>query len=90
MRAINRLQQMAVNLLELPKDAIVDVPRITLIGGLQAVVENHTGIIEFTDIRIRLAHQSGEIHILGSRLMIKIIQPGEIVVEGTIEAIKYA
>ena len=32
----------------------MDLPRITLIGNLQLFVENHKGIIEYSDSRIRI------------------------------------
>lgn len=89
MRAFNRLQNLAANLLELPKDAIYDVPRITLVGGLQILIENHTGILEFQESRIRLAHPKGEVQVMGRRLIIKYIQPREILIEGEINGIKY-
>lgn len=89
MRAINRLQQLAANLLEIPKDAVYDVPRITLVGGLQVLIENHRGIIEFTDVRIRLGHAKGEMQIVGKRLIIKNMQPSEILIEGEIKGITY-
>lgn len=89
MRAINRLQELAANLLEIPKDAVYDVPRITLVGGLQILIENHKGILEFTDSRIRLAHAAGEIHVVGTRLIIRNIQPNEILIEGDIKGISY-
>ncbi|GAX91518.1 sporulation protein YqfC [Effusibacillus lacus] len=90
MQAFNRFKNLAANLLELPKDAIYDVPRITLMGGLQLVVENHTGILEFHNSRIRLAHSTGVLVITGKNLMIKNIQPKEILVEGEIKGIQFA
>jgi sporulation protein YqfC len=88
-RAINRLQQLAANLLEIPKDAVYDVPRLTLVGGLQILIENHKGILEFTDSQIRLAHATGELHVVGKRLIIRNIQPNEILIEGEIKGITY-
>lgn len=88
MRAFERLQNLAANLLDLPKDAIYDVPRLTLVGGLQVFVENCAGILEFHDTRIRLAHSRGVLHITGKRLMIRYIQPREILIEGEIDGIK--
>ncbi|WP_380025875.1 sporulation protein YqfC [Effusibacillus consociatus] len=89
MRAFERLQNLAANLLELPKDAIYDVPRITLIGGLQVFIENHTGILEFDHSRIRLSHTKGELQVTGKRLVIKYIQPREILIEGEINGVKF-
>lgn len=89
MRAFDKLKNAAADLLELPKDVFHDVPRVTLVGGLQLFVENHLGILEFSESRIRLAHSGGELQILGKRLLIRYIQPREMLVEGDISEIKW-
>ncbi|BCJ86223.1 sporulation protein YqfC [Effusibacillus dendaii] len=87
MRAFQRVKTYAANLLEMPKDVIYDVPRITLFGGMQISIENHTGILEFKDTMIRLSHSQGELRVTGRRLTIKHILPSEIVIEGEIRGI---
>lgn len=77
------------DLLELPKDIMLDLPRITLIGNLQLYIENHKGIIEYTSQRIRVNTKSGTIRITGKNLTIKIIIAEEIVICGNIENIEF-
>jgi len=80
---------MAADMLDVPKDSILDVPRITLIGGLQLYVENYRGVMEFRDDLLRLALSQGELHVYGKSLVVKSIFPAEVVIEGNISGIKY-
>jgi sporulation protein YqfC len=83
------VKKLAADMLEVPKDSVLNVPRITLIGGLQLYVENFQSVIEFRDDLLRLALSKGELHVFGERLVIKTILPTEVVIEGTISGIKY-
>jgi sporulation protein YqfC len=84
-----RVKKMAAEMLDVPKDSVLDVPRITLIGGLQLYVENYRGIVEFRDDLLRLALSEGQLHVNGKELVIKQIFPTEVVIEGSISGIKY-
>ncbi|MCX7570823.1 sporulation protein YqfC [Tumebacillus sp. DT12] len=84
-----RVKKMAADMLDVPKDSILDVPRITLIGGLQLYVENYRGVMEFRDDLLRLALSQGELHVYGKSLVVKSIFPAEVVIEGNISGIKY-
>lgn len=84
-----RVKKMAADLLDVPKDSLLNVPRITLIGGLQLYVENYRGVVEFRDDLLRLALSKGQLHVLGNQLVIKTIFPTEVVIEGNISGIHY-
>lgn len=74
--------------LELPKDLMLDLPRITLLGNLQLIIENHRGIIEYTKERIRISTSLGELLIDGEGLILRNIFPDEIAVDGKITSLK--
>jgi sporulation protein YqfC len=80
---------MAVELLELPKDALLDVPRVTLIGGLQAYVENFQSVVQFSDKQLRLQLTKGQLVIQGTTLEIKRIMGDQVMIEGNIDLIQY-
>lgn len=84
-----RVKKMAAEMLDVPKDSVLDLPRITLIGGLQVFVENYRGVIEFRDDLLRLRLTQGELQVYGKELMLKTIFPTEVVIEGSISGIKY-
>ncbi|NLM51535.1 MAG: sporulation protein YqfC [Firmicutes bacterium] len=76
-------------MLELPQEIILNLPRITLIGNLQCYIENHHGIIEYTTERIRLALNLGELIVSGKDLTIRYLANEEIAIAGTIEKLQY-
>lgn len=76
-------------LLELPKDIMLDLPRITLLGNLQLYIENHKGIIEYTKVKIRVNTREGVLRIMGNDLLIKNIVSEEIIICGKIHSIEF-
>ncbi len=86
---INKLKRNTSEILELPKDIVLDLPKITLIGNLEMSVENHKGIIEYTDEKIRISIKDGILIILGQELSIKTILDEEIKIKGKIDSIEF-
>jgi len=70
--------------LELPKEIVLDVPKITMIGNSNFVVENHKGIIEYGDNRIKINTGKGLMKIQGNGLSIREITLENIIVTGKI------
>lgn len=81
-------QQMS-EFLEIPNDVMLDLPRIVLMGNLQAFIENHRGILEYTPEAVRIAIVEGELEITGEKLILRNILPDEICVEGMIKTISF-
>ncbi len=75
--------------LELPKDIILDLPKIIMIGNLQIYIENHKGILEYTDNRIRINIKNGTLRIIGKNLMLKNIVAEEIFIVGEINQVEF-
>ena len=46
-KKFNRGKEMLVEKLDLPKDVILDVPKIIVIGRNEITIENHKGIMVF-------------------------------------------
>lgn len=75
--------------LALPSDAILELPRITLIGQIHVYIENHHGLLVYSDNELKLKANKGYIQILGSSFILKTMLPEEILLEGTITAVKF-
>jgi len=76
------------DLLELPRDIVLDLPKITMVGNLQLYIENHKGIIEYSTGIIRVNTRAGMLVITGNKLVIKAILIEEITITGEIEQVK--
>jgi sporulation protein YqfC len=87
-RRKGHLQTLA-GLLEIPQDIVLDMPRITMLGNKQLLVENHKGIIEYTPSLVRINLNQGELTIDGSNLVLGNLQTEQILVEGIIAGVKY-
>lgn len=75
--------------LELPQDVILDLPRVTILGGLQVTVENHRGVIHYSPERVVVGMTSGRVHISGQDLVIGVIHDQEITVAGVVESVTF-
>ncbi|MBD8069194.1 sporulation protein YqfC [Bacillus sp. PS06] len=75
--------------MELPADVMMDLPRITMIGQLHIYIENHRGLLTFTDKEVRLLLKQGQLLIKGEAFVIKTILPEEIMLEGKINNVIY-
>lgn len=68
-------------------DSAAGLPRATLDGHTRALIENHTGIIEFSTEKLRLASRLGEIVITGSDLSLSQVRAGSLIAQGRIESV---
>lgn len=69
-----------------PAEAI-DAPRATLVGAGRVLIENHMGITEFIDERVRLKARGGEIVVEGSGLSLGQIRDGSLIIKGHISSV---
>lgn len=81
--------QALAGLLEIPQDIVMDLPRITMLGNKQVLIENHKGIIEYGPTVVRTKLNKGELIVLGENLVLGNLQSEQILIEGTVNEIKY-
>lgn len=83
------IKEKFTEMLELPKELILNTPRMTMVGNKDIMIENHKGIMEFGCDRIRVNTGSGIIKITGSGLIIKEITSEDIIISGCIDSIEF-
>ncbi|MFD3447687.1 sporulation protein YqfC [Microbacteriaceae bacterium 4G12] len=90
---MRKLQQQMKNWItkkmDLPADVLMDLPRITLVGQIHIYIENHRGVLVFSDTEVRLLLKQGQLLIKGNSFVIKTILPEELLLEGTIEQVLF-
>lgn len=62
--------------------------RITSVGNQSLLVENHRGLLCFTDSRVRLSTACGEAEIIGSNLELRDVRRDTLVIHGRIRDVK--
>ncbi|HZG60562.1 MAG TPA: sporulation protein YqfC [Anoxybacillus sp.] len=84
-----QMRNWLTNKMELPADILMDLPRITMIGQIHIYIENHRGLLSFSDKEIRLLLKQGQLLVKGESFVIKTILPEEILLEGKISQVLY-
>lgn len=75
--------------LDLPREIVMNLPVIKITGTSEVYVENHKGIIEYTNDSLRLNTTSGIIRIGGSNFSIKEISQESIIISGDIDTLEF-
>ena len=84
---MNRKKQNKLDkILELPKEIYTNIPKITLIGFDEMVVENYKGIIEYEEFFVQIK-TLGILNINGYGLTLENMTNDDIKVKGKIESI---
>ncbi|NLC63445.1 MAG: sporulation protein YqfC [Thermoanaerobacterales bacterium] len=83
------LRRRMSDMLDLPRDIVLNLPRIVITGRLAVFIENHKGIVEYSPEVVRINTAIGVIAVKGQRLFIKSILSDEITVEGEIQTIQF-
>lgn len=76
-------------MLEMPKEVILDVPKLTVYNDNQLTVENYSGIMEYGTEYIRLKTAGKTIAVRGKGLELRTITDIDVLIEGEISAIEY-
>jgi sporulation protein YqfC len=84
-----RLMENVADTLKIPKDLLLGAAILNITGQYEAYVENYSGIIEYTDKKIRLQTKTCRIEIGGNNLKIIYYTNDEMKITGQIEEIKY-
>ncbi len=82
---VNKINQ----LLEIPKEVSGNIPKITIIGFEEILIENFKGIIEYEDFFARISTHIGIININGFNLKLSQMTEDDILVKGKIDNIDF-
>lgn len=73
--------------LDLPEETLGDVLKCTILGQETMLIENHGGIIEYTDKFIRLSTVQGGMSVSGDDLMLLELGAERVYIRGHIRAV---
>jgi len=83
------MKEKLTEVLELPKELVLDIPRLTLVGNKDMMIENYKRIIEYGSSCIRVRTGSGIVKLTGAGLIIKEITAEEILIAGEIAVLEF-
>lgn len=81
----NRVSETA----NIPKDVILGVPLIRLVGREEFYIENYRGILEYTNTKIRIQTKIGQVQLNGRSLEIIYYTNDEMKVVGWIDNLEF-
>lgn len=82
-------KEVIADFFELPREVLLDLPRITLVGNVQLYIENHRGVVAYDENQVRLAVKNGEIIVSGEELHIENLLEEELLIRGLIRGLAY-
>ncbi len=74
--------------LEWVEDAAGQCARATAIGSRSLLVENHTGLLSFTERCVKLSTARGPLCVHGRSLALSDMRPGALIVRGSISRVE--
>jgi sporulation protein YqfC len=83
------LREKFVEILELPKEIVLDMPKLTMLGNGDLIIENYKGIVQYEEGIIRVNTTSGIIKVTGTNLYIKEITSENIMLYGNILGLEF-
>ena len=86
---MERSREIISEKLDLPKDVILNLPKITIVGDEEITIENHKGIMIFEKDKIRINTNMSPIEIKGNSFEILYIASATITIKGYFDSIEY-
>lgn len=78
-----------IDKLELPRDVLMDLPKIVITGNSEISIENHRGIVVFDENIVKINSRVGLISIHGKRFEILFLGGKTITLRGVFKSILY-
>lgn len=79
----NRFQ----NILEIPKEVYTNLPKLTVVGFEEMIIENYKSILEYEEFYVRINTHIGILSINGFNLNLEKMTNDDIKITGTIESV---
>lgn len=84
---IKKTRNKLERLLEIPVEVTTNIPKITLIGFEQLMIENYMGVIEYEEYLVKINTSIGIIIIEGNKMNLNQINENNVLISGEISKI---
>ena len=74
-------------ILEMPKEVYTDLPKLTVVGFEEMIIENYKSILEYEEFFVRINTHIGILNINGFNLNLEKMTNDDIKITGTIESV---
>lgn len=84
---IKKTRNKLERLLEIPVEVTTNIPKITLVGFDQLMIENYMGVIEYEEYLVKINTTIGIIIIEGNKMNLNQINENDVLISGEISKI---
>ncbi len=85
----DKLRKKLNKILDMPSEIVLNTPKITLDSNESILIENYKGILEYSDVFVRVNTSDYTIAISGEKLVIDYMTKEEISVSGKLIRVEY-
>ena len=89
MRGVTDVIDLAAERLEIPAFGLHGLPRLTLTGDRELLVEQHRGLTRYSAEGIELALQKGSVRLTGENLRLVAMDKEAVLIAGEIRGLEY-
>lgn len=86
---LSKTRETIAEKLDLPRDVMLNLPKITITGNSEITVENHKGVILFEDTQIKVNSSVGLINIYGNGFEIIFMGGSTMTLSGRFNTVSY-
>ena len=85
----SRKNKRITDILEMPKEIVSNIPKITILGFNEMLIENYKGILEYEAFYIKINTYIGVINVNGFNLKLNQMTEEDILIKGKIDSIDF-
>ena len=84
-----KMMRTMAEVLELPKEILLDLPLVSMLGNEEVSIENHKGILMYSQEYIRISTKVGTLCVEGKEMCLKQLRGDILVIHGQIVSLEY-
>ncbi|MFL0267836.1 sporulation protein YqfC [Candidatus Clostridium radicumherbarum] len=86
---IIKTKEIIAEKLDFPRDVVLDIPKITIIGDNEITIENHKGVVIFDEEKMKINSNAGLITIYGNSFKILFMGGSTLTISGKFKSMMY-
>lgn len=88
-RKLYKTKENLAEKLDIPRDIMLSLPKITITGDNEIKIENHKGIILFSEMLVKVNTNCGVISVKGEEFQILFLGGATIILNGKFKSVNY-
>ncbi len=86
---LRKVKETVIGKLDLPREMVLDLPKVTIISNSEISIENHKGVIFFGESQIKIRTSIGIVNISGENFEIIFVGGSTIALSGRFKSVVF-